>query len=96
MKTSKLHIENFRSIKDITVRLNELTAIVGDNNSGKTAILRALNCFFNFDSEEKDFRTLVHKYGPRTKTKIRGLSTKEYPISYRKIRRHLLSIVSNL
>lgn len=70
MKIKQIHIENFRSIKNTTINLHELTAVVGENNSGKTAILRALNCFFNFESEEKEFKDLIHRYSPRTKTKI--------------------------
>lgn len=70
MKLKEIRIENFRSIKNSSIRFHELTAIVGENNSGKTAILRALNSVFNFDYEKKDFINGVHRYAPRTITKI--------------------------
>jgi predicted ATP-dependent endonuclease of OLD family len=49
MKLKQAIIENFRSIKNCSIRFHELTAIVGENNSGKTGILRALNSVFNYE-----------------------------------------------
>ena len=71
MKLKQIDIENFRSIKSCTIKLNEITAIVGENNSGKTAILKAINSFFNFEEEEADFDNAVHRYAPSTITRIR-------------------------
>lgn len=42
-----IHIENFRSIKSIDADLAQLTIFVGKNDCGKSNILRALNLFFN-------------------------------------------------
>lgn len=70
MKLRKVDIENFRAIKSSSIRFHELTALVGENNSGKTAILRALNSVFNYEFEEKDFQNGAHRYAPRTITKI--------------------------
>jgi predicted ATP-dependent endonuclease of OLD family len=42
-----IHIENFRSIKSIDADLTQLTIFVGRNDCGKSNILRALNLFFN-------------------------------------------------
>lgn len=42
-----IHIENFRSIKSIDADLSQLTIFVGKNDCGKSNILRALNLFFN-------------------------------------------------
>jgi putative ATP-dependent endonuclease of the OLD family len=39
----KVRINNFRSLKDIDVKLEPLTLLVGANNAGKTSFLRALN-----------------------------------------------------
>src|SRR5437879_5912623 len=39
----KLHIKNFRSIKEITIEPKNLCAIVGPNSVGKTNILKALD-----------------------------------------------------
>ena len=70
MKISGLEIEKFRSIQKCNIDLGEINAIVGENNAGKTAILRALNSVFNYEFEEKYFMDQTHKYGPRSNTKI--------------------------
>ncbi|QQO10378.1 AAA family ATPase [Breznakiella homolactica] len=53
-------IENFRSIieKPLEIDFSNYTVIVGENNSGKSNILRALNLFFN-DKVDND------KYNPQ-------------------------------
>lgn len=42
-----IHVENFRSIKSIDANLSQLAIFVGRNDCGKSNILRALNLFFN-------------------------------------------------
>lgn len=42
-----IHIENFRSIRSIDADLTQLSIFVGKNDCGKSNILRALNLFFN-------------------------------------------------
>lgn len=42
MKISKVHIKNFRNLKNISVQISGVTAIIGSNNSGKSNFLRAL------------------------------------------------------
>lgn len=39
----KLRIQNFRSIKDITLYVSNLNALIGPNSTGKTNILKALD-----------------------------------------------------
>lgn len=70
MKLDAVKIENFRSIKKCEIRFHELTAIVGENNSGKTAVLRALNSVFNYNFEKNEFENLVHRHAPKTITRI--------------------------
>ena len=70
MKISNLYVEHFRSIKKCQLRLSEITAIIGENNAGKTALLRAINCIFNWDEERQSFLDNTHQYAPRTITKI--------------------------
>ena len=48
MKLSEIPIENFRSIRLCHLVLDEITAVIGENNAGKTALLRVLNCFLSF------------------------------------------------
>jgi putative ATP-dependent endonuclease of OLD family len=38
----KIHLENFRGIKHLDLELDELTVLIGENNTGKTTILEAL------------------------------------------------------
>lgn len=48
MKLTKLKIKNFRTYQEeITIELDNLTAFVGKNDSGKSTILEALDIFFN-------------------------------------------------
>lgn len=42
-----IHVENFRSIKSIDADLSQLAIFVGRNDCGKSNILRAINLFFN-------------------------------------------------
>ena len=72
MKLNKVTIQNFRSIKNCTVSLKEVTAIIGENNAGKTALLRALNSLFNWDIEAQYFGDNTHQYAVRSNTKIEG------------------------
>lgn len=43
MKISRVVIKNFRSIKDLEFEPGDLCTLVGENNSGKSTIMRALN-----------------------------------------------------
>ena len=49
MKFIEFRIKRYRSIKDLTLKMveDEPIIICGENNVGKTNILRALNIFFN-------------------------------------------------
>ncbi|MEA2029080.1 MAG: AAA family ATPase, partial [Campylobacterota bacterium] len=51
MYLNKIHIQNFKSLKDVTLQLNpQLNVFTGINNSGKTTILEAISlwneCFY--------------------------------------------------
>lgn len=70
MRIKQINIEKFRSIQKCSIWLKELNAIVGENNSGKTAILRAVNAFFHFEEEEKYFKNNTHRFSPKANTKI--------------------------
>lgn len=43
MQLYKIHIENYRSIEDLTLKLHKRTILVGKNNSGKSNVLRAID-----------------------------------------------------
>jgi len=65
-----IEIKKFRSIEHCKIALNNINAIVGQNNSGKSAIIRALNCFFNYEMEEPNFITGKHQYTVTSQPKI--------------------------
>lgn len=46
MKISKVKVKNYRNIKDIDVDLNRLAIFIGDNNSGKSNLLKAITLPF--------------------------------------------------
>jgi putative ATP-dependent endonuclease of OLD family len=42
MKLKAVHIQNFRGIKNLELDLDDLVVLIGENNTGKTAILHAI------------------------------------------------------
>ncbi len=70
MRIEKLGIKKFRSVEKTYLEVQDINAIVGQNNSGKSSFLRALNSFFNFDEEKNNFIDGSHTYLPRSKPKI--------------------------
>lgn len=66
----KITINNFRSIADCTIDCDKLSALVGENNSGKSGVLRALNSFFNYEEEEENFKNGSHQYSNQRHVKI--------------------------
>jgi putative ATP-dependent endonuclease of the OLD family len=42
MKLLKVHLQNFRGIKNLELDLDDLVVLIGENNTGKTAILHAI------------------------------------------------------
>ena len=58
MKIYKIQIENFRLLKNFSIDIeDELSLVIGKNNSGKTSILSALDKFLN-RSESNKFRCI--------------------------------------
>ncbi len=47
MKLAYLHIQNFRSCRDVSLEIGSMHALVGANNAGKSSVLRALDFLFN-------------------------------------------------
>ena len=45
IRTERVRIQNFRSIRDMTVEIGDLTVLIGANGTGKTTILDALALF---------------------------------------------------
>jgi putative ATP-dependent endonuclease of OLD family len=42
VKLRKVLIENFRGIKKLALHFDDITVLIGENNSGKTAVLEVL------------------------------------------------------
>ena len=47
MRIQRVHVKNYRSLKDVELELTNLTVLLGSNGTGKSSILYALNWFFN-------------------------------------------------
>ncbi|MBB6062803.1 putative ATP-dependent endonuclease of OLD family [Thermosipho japonicus] len=47
MKIRRIHIHNFRSIKDVSIELKNYSLLIGENNVGKTNIISALRIFYD-------------------------------------------------
>ena len=48
MKIEKIKVENFRSLKNFEIELEEtMSLIVGKNNTGKTSVIEILNKLIN-------------------------------------------------
>jgi putative ATP-dependent endonuclease of OLD family len=57
MKLKKIHIQNYRSCKDVQIDISSMQALVGANNAGKSSILRALDFLFNPSTKKIDEET---------------------------------------
>lgn len=78
MKLEKISIEKFRAIRHSNIQVGLELALVGQNSSGKSSILRALNAFFNFEEERSSFETNRHQF-QKTSTAIIEVEFSEVP-----------------
>jgi putative ATP-dependent endonuclease of OLD family len=62
VKITKIHIKNYRSLEDVTITPNNILALVGGNNSGKSSVLKALELFFEASKELVDAETVHYKH----------------------------------
>ncbi|PER78906.1 hypothetical protein CN498_30995 [Bacillus thuringiensis] len=46
MKISQLRVENYRNLKSVNIKLNRLVIFIGENNSGKSNLLKAITLPF--------------------------------------------------
>ena len=85
----KIRIRNFRSIVDQTISTEEISILVGNNDAGKSNVLRALNLFFNGETDhnqkfdfESDF-SLLAKTGASQAKEVSIELILKLPASYR-------------
>src|SRR5207247_2600457 len=50
----RVHIENYKCLRDVTVDLGEFTVLIGPNDSGKSSFLEVIRIFGNLLSKELD------------------------------------------
>ncbi|TSA06818.1 MAG: DUF2813 domain-containing protein [Deltaproteobacteria bacterium] len=55
MIIENIHIENFRSLRDVNINCDELMAIIGRNGTGKSTILYALDVFYNIAAQITEY-----------------------------------------
>ena len=86
MRISRLHIENFRSIRVLDLALGETTVLIGSNNAGKTAILDAVRIVLTrrwgqrgTGFTENDVHRLDPDADPRTSPPIRIVLSMDEP-----------------
>lgn len=61
MKIRTIQISNYNSIKDVKINVENMLNLVGQNNAGKSNILRALDLFFNPSSQKITEETYRNK-----------------------------------
>ncbi len=68
MKLTKISIFKFRSIEKAKICVGRITAVVGENNAGKSAILKALDVFFHYEKDH--FIRGIHDYTKNSQSTI--------------------------
>lgn len=88
IKISSIQIKNFRSIRNVIIKATEFNILVGTNDVGKSNVLKALNLFFNGQTDynkafsfENDFTYLFPEKSHSTK-EIKITITFEIPDTY--------------
>lgn len=68
----RVSIQNFKSLKDVTLDLQKVNLLIGPNNSGKTNFLKALEYMVkdNTNQQEPEYERLVFKQSNNGKIKI--------------------------
>ncbi len=87
-KLRKISIQNFRSVRKLEISAKDMTILVGDNDSGKSNILRALNLFFNNETNPGQRLDFDHDFNKFVKGNKRAREIKveiilEIPDSYK-------------
>lgn len=76
LRIKHIRIKNFRSIIDMSMDTDNMNIFVGLNDAGKSNVLKALNLFFNGETEPGivyDFKTDYSKYAPIRKKKAKEI-----------------------
>ena len=79
LKIKQVQIKNFRSITRASLEFDQMNIFVGLNDAGKSNILKALNLFFNGETEpgiKFDFETDYCKFAPVIAKKAKEIEIK--------------------
>ncbi|WP_375755561.1 AAA family ATPase [Corallococcus exercitus] len=87
----ELSVKNYKSLRNVTVRLGPLNVLVGPNGSGKSNLLDLLQ--FLGDSVREDLRPALDKRGGLWRVQFRGENTASSPADPR-IRVHVKAKVT--
>lgn len=96
-KIRQIKIKNFRSVREFECATTDLTIIVGNNDSGKSNILRALNLFFNGETNpgmSYNFDDDFNRYAETRAKKAKEIEIElrmELPEAYRENNGDLIS-----
>lgn len=77
LKIKQIHIKNFRSIVNIMLDTEDINIFVGLNDAGKSNVLKALNLFFNSETDvgaKYNFDNDYSKLAPIRKNKAKEIT----------------------
>lgn len=77
LKIKQIHIRNFRSIVNTILDVEEMNIFVGLNDAGKSNVLKALNLFFNDETDagvKYNFDNDYSKFAPVRKNKAKEIT----------------------
>ncbi|WP_271959257.1 ATP-dependent nuclease [Pseudomonas aeruginosa] len=82
MFMSRIRVKNFRSLVDVELKVSDYTALVGLNDSGKSNLLRALNLFFNQETDPGHPLDFFNDFSQHAKTIDRKAKQIEIEIEF--------------
>lgn len=77
LKIKQIHIKNFRSIVNTILDVEEMNVFVGLNDAGKSNVLKAINLFFNSETDagvKYNFDNDYSKFAPIRKNKAKEIT----------------------
>ncbi|MFT9417814.1 ATP-dependent nuclease [Acetobacter sp.] len=79
---SEISIRNFRSIANANIKADWITTLVGANDAGKSNVLRALNLFFNGETNPEEDFEFVRDYNQFAPVRARKAPQIEIAITF--------------
>lgn len=79
---SEISIRNFRSITSANMKADWITTLVGANDAGKSNVLRALNLFFNGETNPEEHFEFIRDYNQFAPVRTRKAAQIEIAITF--------------